>query len=95
MSMRTRVAGVLLAAMAGGMVLSQAGTATADDHRGHGLGPLPVAIVSPAPGKITKERKITDTYQYDAKGGSSSEEQPPPPPAPPRRPPPSRARSPR
>ncbi|MEU4210158.1 hypothetical protein AB0F13_09200 [Streptomyces sp. NPDC026206] len=31
----------------------------------------------PAPGKITKEHKVTDTYQCDANGGSS-EEQPPP-----------------
>ncbi|MGK5642030.1 hypothetical protein ACSNOK_27490, partial [Streptomyces sp. URMC 126] len=87
MSMRNRAAGVLLAVMAGGMVLGQAGTALADDHHGrhhhgHGMGPLPVAIVSPAPGKITKEHKVTETYQYDPKGGSSSpssEEQPPPP----------------
>ncbi|MGI5338084.1 hypothetical protein ACQEVS_12125 [Streptomyces sp. CA-181903] len=86
MSMRNRVVGVALAVLAGGMVLGQAGTAMADDHHGrhhegHGLGPLPVAIVSPAPGQITKEHKVTETYKYDPKGGSSSsssEEQPPP-----------------
>ncbi|EMF00528.1 hypothetical protein [Streptomyces mobaraensis] len=86
MSMRNRVVGVALALLAGGMVLGQAGTAMADDHHGrhhegHGLGSLPVAIVSPAPGQITKEHKVTDTYKYDPKGGSSSssssEEQPP------------------
>ncbi|MFI1972585.1 hypothetical protein BLA24_08020 [Streptomyces cinnamoneus] len=83
-SMRSRVAAVMLAVAAGGAVLGQASTAMADDHHRHGhddgLGPLPIAIVSPAPGKITKERKITDTYTYDAKGGSSSssQEQPPP-----------------
>ncbi|MBT2387480.1 hypothetical protein J7E86_28725 [Streptomyces sp. ISL-11] len=76
----------MVAAAASAMVLGQASVALADDH-GHGLGPLPVAIVSPAPGKITKEHKVTDTYQYDQKAsGSSSSEQPPssqtpPPPA--------------
>ncbi|MEW2579062.1 hypothetical protein [Streptomyces syringium] len=74
-SMRSRLAALVLAVVAGGSVLGQASTAVADDRHGHGLGPLPVAIVSPAPGKITKEHKVTDTYQYDAKGsGSSSEE---------------------
>ncbi|MER8226434.1 hypothetical protein ABTZ58_39320 [Streptomyces sp. NPDC094143] len=39
-------------------------------------------IVSPAPGKITKEHKVTDTYQFDPKGSTSSQDAPPAPPAP-------------
>ena len=82
-SARTRMAASLVAIAASALVFGQASSAlAADDPRGFGRGDgSPVLVVSPAPGKLTKERKVTTTYSYDAKGGgSSSEEQPPPPP---------------
>ncbi|MEU4212818.1 hypothetical protein AB0F13_22950 [Streptomyces sp. NPDC026206] len=76
-SMRSRLAAVTLVLVAGGAVLGQASAAVADDHDRHGG--FPVLVVSPAPGKLTKEHKITDTFQYDPKASGSSQEQPPPP----------------
>lgn len=70
---RTRVTAALVAVAASAMVFGQASAALADDHRGGN----PVLVVSPAPGKITKEHKVTDTYQYDPKASGSSEEPPP------------------
>ncbi|MEV4440089.1 hypothetical protein AB0K09_13855 [Streptomyces sp. NPDC049577] len=85
-SVRRLVAAVVTVVVSAA-VLGQAPVALADDHQPGGGG-LPVLVVSPAPGKITKERKVTETYQYDAKGGSSSQDssgsssQPPAPSAP-------------
>ncbi|GAA2282376.1 hypothetical protein GCM10010145_61310 [Streptomyces ruber] len=60
------VTGVAAAMLAG----PAAAVGQAADEPGQGI---PALIVSPAPGKITKERKITDTYNY-APGGSSSQQ---------------------
>ncbi|MEV4440260.1 hypothetical protein AB0K09_14780 [Streptomyces sp. NPDC049577] len=85
---RRRLAAAVVTAVASVTLLGQAPAAVADDHdRGRGLRDLPVMVVSPAPGKITKEHKVTDTYQYDQKAsGSSSSDgsssQPPAPSAP-------------
>ncbi|MEU5130103.1 hypothetical protein [Streptomyces mobaraensis] len=33
--------------------------------------PFPALIVSPAPGRITQEREVTDPYRYDPMGSAS------------------------
>ncbi|MEU7106630.1 hypothetical protein ACFQ2B_38425 [Streptomyces stramineus] len=61
-SARFRLSAAVVAAAASLMALSQVPVAVADDHRrGHDSGAL-VLIVSPASGKLTKERKVTDTW---------------------------------
>ncbi|MEU4212188.1 hypothetical protein AB0F13_19655 [Streptomyces sp. NPDC026206] len=73
-SMRSRLAALVLAAAVGGSMLGLAPSASADDHPSDdGLRDLPVLVVSPAPGKITREHKITDTYQYNPTAGSSAD----------------------
>ncbi|MBZ4318953.1 hypothetical protein JNW98_06130 [Streptomyces sp. SCA2-4] len=70
----------LLAAAAGSAVLGLAPAALADDHHRHhhhhGDDGYPVLVISPAPGRLTQEHKVTDTYQYDPKasGGSAASE---------------------
>ncbi|WP_370419031.1 hypothetical protein AB8O64_11290 [Streptomyces sp. QH1-20] len=75
------VAGVVVGMLAG------AGSLQAAVADGPGEG-TPTLVVSPAPGKLTKERKETLTYTYDPKGSGESSDQASPggvpqPPAPP------------
>ncbi|MER5780931.1 hypothetical protein ABT104_04265 [Streptomyces mobaraensis] len=74
-SLRSRLMATVVAAAVGTAVLGLAPAALADDHHHHHDGDdgYPVLVVSPAPGKLTQEHKVTDTYQYDPKasGGSS------------------------
>lgn len=75
-SLRSRLMATVVAAAVGTAVLGLAPAALADDHHHHhhdGDDGYPVLVVSPAPGKLTQEHKVTDTYQYDPKasGGSS------------------------
>ncbi|GAA2268404.1 hypothetical protein GCM10010145_48720 [Streptomyces ruber] len=80
-SMRSSVAALGLVLAAGGAMLGQASAAVAAD----GPGGIPALVVSPAPGKLTKEQKVTETYKYDPQGSGSSSQPPAsstPPPAP-------------
>ncbi|WP_093804155.1 hypothetical protein [Streptomyces sp. Wb2n-11] len=68
---------VLVAAVAAAM-LGGPGAAVGQAEDGPGQG-NPALIVSPAPGTITKERKITDTYTYSQDGSSSQQSSSTPP----------------
>ncbi|MGI5337601.1 hypothetical protein ACQEVS_09505 [Streptomyces sp. CA-181903] len=73
-SLRSRLMVTVVAAVVGTAVLGLAPAALADDHHHHhGDDGYPVLVVSPAPGNLTQEHKVTDTYRYDptASGGSS------------------------
>ncbi|MFI0743332.1 hypothetical protein ACH4PU_35470 [Streptomyces sp. NPDC021100] len=78
-SARNRIAAALVAVAASAITLGQGTLALAAGPGDDGPSRLPVQITFPAPGKITKEHKVTNTYQYDPKSGSSSpsQEQPP------------------
>ncbi|UBI41240.1 MULTISPECIES: hypothetical protein [Streptomyces] len=77
-SLRSRLMVTVVAAAVGTAVLGLAPAASADDHHHHhhhhADDGYPVLVVSPAPGKLTQEHKVTDTYQYapKASGGSST-----------------------
>ncbi|MFI0741490.1 hypothetical protein ACH4PU_25935 [Streptomyces sp. NPDC021100] len=75
-SLRSRLMVTVVAAAVGTAVLGLAPAASADDHhhhRHHTDDEYPVLVVSPAPGSLTQEHKVTDTYRYDPKasGGPS------------------------
>ncbi|MFI0742934.1 hypothetical protein ACH4PU_33380 [Streptomyces sp. NPDC021100] len=69
---RNRIAAALVAVAASMITLGQASVALAADPGDNGPARLPVQITFPAPGKITQERKVTSTYQYDPKASGSS-----------------------
>ncbi|MEV4437649.1 hypothetical protein AB0K09_01310 [Streptomyces sp. NPDC049577] len=73
-SVRNRIAAALVAVAASAITFGQASVALADDTEPRGPVHLPVQIVSPAPGKITQEHKVTNTYQYDPKASGSSDD---------------------
>ncbi|MFI0743339.1 hypothetical protein ACH4PU_35505 [Streptomyces sp. NPDC021100] len=61
---------VLALAVAGALFACPAIPAAADDGP-DGLR-VPAQITYPAPGKLTQEHKVSDTYQYDPKASGSS-----------------------
>ncbi|MEV4442096.1 hypothetical protein AB0K09_24435 [Streptomyces sp. NPDC049577] len=75
-SVRNRIAAAAAVAVAASAItLGQASTALADGPGDQGSSRLPAQVTYPAPGKITQEHKVTNTYQYDPKASGSSSDQ--------------------